>query len=245
MVPRRAPHTPTAIPHLVHLERSPWEDGDAFGVRDGGRAGELALAAGDLLLTGGEAGRKSSCVLVPRRFGRPKVGRITNTGGLVAEPMGVPCHPARWTPAGELLVLVRGFPKRAPLVMQFPGVSAQGRRYLALELPADPQALTLISKRLPELCPATGVAPVPSNDHAERLLADLRDHFGLPLKGAVADTPGAARAAVDLAGLGALAIVLPGADSKLLARQPDPTDRRQLGLFGGAAPADEGATVRG
>ncbi|GEM_PF-2336730 len=249
MVPRRSPHTPTAIPHLVPLERSPWDDGAAFGVRDGGVAGDLVLHGGDVLLTGGDAARRDACVLVPRRMGRPKVGRVTATGGLVAEPMGVPCHPGRWSPSGRLLVVVRSRPRRTPLVMQFPGVVPSGRRYLAIELPADPAALTLISRRLPELDPATGVAPVPSDDHAERLLADLRDHFGLPLKGAVADTPGAARAAVDLAGLGALALVMPGADGALLARQPDPTDRRQLGLFAAAVPGSDpilgSATVRG
>jgi hypothetical protein len=231
MLPRRAPHSPTAIPHLVQLERSPWDDGAAFGVRGGGVAGDLILHGGDLLLTGGAAGHRDDCVLVPRRMGRPKVGRVTATGGLVAEPMGVPCHPGRWSPSGRLLVVVRARPRRTPLVMQFPGVAATGRRYLAVELPADPAALALISRRLPDIDPATGVAPVPSDDHAERLLADLRDHFGVQLKGAVADTPGAARAAVDLAGLGALAVVMPGVDSQLLARQPDPTDRRQLTLF--------------
>jgi hypothetical protein len=234
MLPNSALLSPSTVPHLVHLERSPWHDGAAFGVRHGGQAGELTLFGGDLLLAGGEAGRNDGCVLVPRRMGRPKVGRITATGGLVAEPAGVPCDPARWSPVGRLLVCVRAYPRRAALVVQFPGIAAAGRRFLALELPSDPDALALISRRLPGLCPATGVALVPSDDHAERLLADLRDHFALSLRGAVADSPGAARAAVELAGAGALAIVLPGADGALLTRQPDPAERRQLGLFGHA-----------
>ncbi len=245
MVPHRAPHSAASIPHLIHLERSPWEDGAAFGVHQGGQAGELTLFGGDLLLAGGEPGRRDSCVLVPRRLGRPKVGRVTATGGLVAEPAGVPCHPGRWSPSGRLLVCVRAYPRRTALVVQFPGVAATCRRHLALELPADPAALALITHRLPDLCPASGVAPVPSDEHAERLLADLRDHFGLPLRGAVADTPGAARAAVELAGMGALAIVLPGADGALLERQPDPSERRQLGLFGQPEEETESATVRG
>lgn len=242
--PARSFPSPASIPHLVPLERSPWHDGAAFGVRHGGVAGELTLYAGDMLLAGGEAGRRDPCVLEPRGMGRPKVGRVTATGSLVAEPSSVPCHPGRWSPTGRLLVCVRGYPRRTAMVVQFPGVAMRGRRFLAVELPADPAALALISRRLPGLCPATGVAPIPSDDHAERLLADLRDHFGLPLRGAVADSPGSARAAVDLAGLGALAIVMPGADAALLARQPDPADRRQLGLFEPAGPtAPMGATV--
>ena len=231
MVAHRSSRNATTIPHLVALERSPWEDGAAFGIRQGGQAGDLTLCGGDLLLTGGPVGRYQRCVLVPRRMGRPKVGQVLPNGNLVAEPAGVPSNPARWSPSGRLLVVVRGYPRRTPLVVQFPGVTAHGRRFLAIELPADATALELIARRLPDLCVATGVAPIPSDDHAERLLADLRDHFGLSLKGAVAYTPTGARAAVELAGAGALAIVLPGADSALLERQPDPSQRRQLGLF--------------
>ena len=98
-----------AVPVLrIRRTRTPAPLGRAsFQVLGEAWLSSLALADGDLLCVGGAAGPGDLCVLVPRTWGHPMLGRRTRNG-LVAEPSGLPASRQRWEVAGKVLGILRG-----------------------------------------------------------------------------------------------------------------------------------------
>lgn len=214
-----------------------------------GSAGGMEFHAGDLLVLGGEPRDRDLVLLSPRGHGRPMLGRVTSRG-LVAEPGGIPCDPARWQVAGRILARVREDNRGGHVLpMSVVGTSGPPRH---LELRFDPrhamQVASLLAQRLPGLeltgpdsacVNGAGLLANAPLEVVSALVGELRERHGILVRAAVAEHDEQALAIVDLLPMGAVAAVRPGVRFLELAeRQPQPSPaedeapaQRQMGLF--------------
>lgn len=128
------PPAPLQIPRIVDAGPAlcaAW-DAPAYVVVAPGHVGEIDLRAGDLLVIDrGEPALDALVMLVPRRFGRPMLGRVSRRG-IVAEPGGVPCDLDRWAVAGRIALRVRPEPRGRSRVFNFPSESDSPQQTLPL-----------------------------------------------------------------------------------------------------------------
>lgn len=226
------PPAPLQIPRIVDAGPAlcaAW-DAPVFVVVAPGHVGAEELRAGDLLIIDrAEPALDALVMLVPRRFGRPMLGRVTRRG-VVAEPGGVPCDLDRWAVAGRLAVRVRPEARGRSRVFNFPSDADSSQQTLPL-LPssqvsgpsihiriegevAAPLA-RLLGQRIPGLAfvapqNAVGVcgdagskAPM---ELAESLVTELGQRFKVGLRVAIAPTAEQAAALVERLPPGGLAV---------------------------------------
>lgn len=249
--------TPLEIPRFVPAAAAVSAEwgAPAFVVTSSAHVPGLDLRAGDVLVVAAEADLEDLVMLVPRRFGRPMLGRLTRRGA-VAVPGGVPCDPERWSVAGRLALHVRPEPQGRARVLPFPSeVESQQELPLAsggrgeqgpcvvvhVEGEPTPAVAALVSRRLAGVSREAGGALVGAGgavgerapmELAEALSAELWRRFRLSARVVVAPTRLLADEALRRLPQGALAVVT-DPDLALAARPVAPAPAPvQLGLWG-------------
>lgn len=103
------------------------DDYRAFSVTQAGEFGGRSFAVGDVLLCAA-SGRVGIAVIRAGARLRPRLGTIR--GGHIWGELGEPCHPARWTSAGTVCVVLRPV-GAAWVVVHVPAAAAPPRRVSA------------------------------------------------------------------------------------------------------------------